>query len=129
MAGIGRQRLRRTDLVGDDPFDLARRIRNAAAAEAGKIRKARMRADSDTILLGDAEDFGHHFGIATVKAAGDIGAGDDAEHGGIIAHFIGAETLAAIAIEIDALHDQPKFALYRIIAYEPGGRQEMRDPR
>ncbi len=63
-----------------------------------------MRADGDAFLLRQPEGAGHDFGVAAVESAGDIGAGDDLQHGGIVAHDIGAVALAAIAIQVDASH-------------------------
>jgi len=36
-----------------------------------------------------------------VKTAGDIGAGHDAQHRGVVAHAPNAKTLAQIGVEID----------------------------
>ncbi len=106
VPGIGCKRLRRTDLIGNKTFDFSVRERQTSAAKTPEIRKPRMRPDCDAVAFCRAECRRHHFGIATVKTARHIGARDDGEHRRIIAHLVGAEAFAAIAIEINALHPQ-----------------------
>lgn len=60
-----------------------------------------MGAERDALLPGGREDGGHDLRIARVKAAGDAGARHDLQHRGVIAHRVGTEALAAIAVEID----------------------------
>ena len=105
VAGIGGERRRRADLIGDEPLDLGGRKGQPPPAEAPKVRKAGMGTDGHAFVLGDTKGAGHDLRVAAMKAAGDIGRGDDVEHGRIIAHDIGAETFAAVAIEIDARHE------------------------
>ena len=42
--------------------------------------------------------------IAGVETAGDVGAGDDAEHGVVIAEPPDAESLTQVGVEVDAGH-------------------------
>ena len=64
-----------------------------------------MGADRDAFGLRGGKGLRHDLRIAGMKAAGDIDARDDIEHGGIVADPVGAKTFAAIAIQIDAAHD------------------------
>ena len=101
MAGQRRQGGRRADLVGDEALDLAGRIGQHAATEAPEVGEAGVGAHRHAARLGEAEGLGHDFGVAGVQAAGDVGRGDHAEQGGVVADAIGAETFAEIGIEID----------------------------
>ena len=60
-----------------------------------------MRPDRDAERLRLFEAIRHDIGIAGMKAAGDIGARDDAQHRGVVAHAPNAKTLAQIGVEID----------------------------
>ena len=43
----------------------------------------------------------HDFRVPRVKTAGDIGAGDEPQHGLVVAHAPDAKTFAEIGVEID----------------------------
>src|SRR5690606_27902323 len=80
---------------------------HVAAAEAHEVAISHMRADADAAR----RRLFHHLAdarrVARVKAAGDVGAGDDAEHGNIVAHRPGAEAFAQVTVEVDLRHDTP----------------------
>jgi hypothetical protein len=101
MARIGGKRLRRADLIGDEPLDLAGRERNAAPAESPQVGKSWMRANPYAARPGNAEGMGHDLWIASMKAASDIGRGHDRKHCVVITAAIGTETFAKIAIKIN----------------------------
>src|ERR1700682_3789512 len=63
-----------------------------------------MRSDRDPLRLRGAENLCHDLRIAGMKAAGDIDARHNIEHGVVVADPVGAEPFAAIAIQIDAAH-------------------------
>ena len=73
------------DLVGDEALDLGLAHHDAAAAEAGPVGEARMRADGDIARAGQREGRCHDVGVAGVEAAGDVGRGDDVEHRRVVA--------------------------------------------
>ena len=104
MAGQGRHAHGGAQLIGDQTLDLARRISHGTAPEPLKVGIAGMGADGDTRLLGRSERLGHDLGIPGMEAAGDIDAGDDAQHGAIVAHAPIAEAFSQIAIQIDRRH-------------------------
>ena len=51
-------------------------------------------------LLGNAADVFPEL-VARMKAAGDVGRADDAQHRRIVAHLPGAEAFAEVAVEVD----------------------------
>src|SRR5690606_33962590 len=75
----------------------------AAAAEAVEVGEGRMRADGDAVLLRHPDRAAHHDRVAGMKAAGDIGRGDELQHRGVVADRIGAEALAHVAVQVDLL--------------------------
>jgi hypothetical protein len=102
--GIGGKGVRGAELIGDEPLDFSRRERQSAAAEPPEIGKSRMRSDRDPLDLRRLEGLCHDLRIASMKAAGDIGARHNIEHGVVVADPVSAEPFAAIAIQIDAAH-------------------------
>ena len=96
VAGIGRERHRRPDLVGDQPLDLPRAVRDHPPPEAGKVGIAGVGAHRDAIGLRGREGAGHHLGIAGMETAGDIGGGHDLEDRGVVADPPRAEPLAHV---------------------------------
>jgi hypothetical protein len=105
MTGVGRKRLRSTDLIGDKPFDFPGREGDAATAESLQVGKAGMCAHPYTPRLGNTEGMGHDLSITRMKAAGNIGRGHNREHCVVITATIGAETFTKIGIEIDRNHE------------------------
>ena len=101
---IGGKCVRGADLIGNEPLDFSGRERQSAAAEPPEIGKSRMRSDRNSLGLRAPKSLRHDLGIAGMKAAGDIDARDNIEHGGVVADLVGAKTFAAIAIQIDAAH-------------------------
>ena len=102
MPGEPRQSLRRANLIGDGVLDLGGRHGERAAPEARKIGKGDMRADGDAGGFRGAKALRHDFRVPRVKTAGDIGAGDEPQHGRVVAHAPDAKTFAEIGVEIDA---------------------------
>ena len=102
MTDITRHRDRGAELIGDRPLDLGGRHWQRSPPKAGEIGKRNMRPDGDAERLRLNEAARHDIRVAGVKTAGDIGAGHDAQHRGVIAHAPNAKTLAQIGVEIDA---------------------------
>src|SRR5262249_46929196 len=100
-----RRPLQRADLVNYHLFDVFRLLAlDLAPAKSPDIEKARMRADPDTVLLGPLHRFEHDQRVAAVKAAGDVGRGNDLQHLAVAAHRPGAKALAHVAVEVDHVH-------------------------
>src|SRR5262249_4915654 len=78
--------------------------------------KARMRPDGDAVAARDLRGADHDVGVARMKAAGDVGGGDDAKHRLVIAHSPRAESLAHVAVEID-FHD-PTLGTFLVVIPE-----------
>src|SRR5262249_11449359 len=104
--GISGKRARGADLIGDEPFNLTKRMRQPAPPKPPKVQKSRMGPDCDSFCFCGGKSFCHDFGIAGVEAACNIDASHNVEQGGVIAHAICAKTFSAIAIQIDARHDK-----------------------
>ncbi|CAH0225022.1 hypothetical protein SRABI70_02327 [Pseudomonas sp. Bi70] len=103
-AGGSGQGLQGADLVDHVGAQLIAGDIHIAAAEADQIRVGDMGADGHALgrsRLEGAQDAGR---VTGVEATGDIGAGDDVEHRGIVAHGPLAETLAQVAVEVDGWH-------------------------
>ena len=100
-AGRARQRLKRSDLIGDGGINFRRRQRHFRAAEIFAIRKTGMRAHRNAALqrrLDRGEDRGR---IACVKTAGDIGGADEIEDFVVV-----PGAFPEVGIEIDdEIHD------------------------
>ena len=71
-----------------------------AATKTGQIAISHMGADDDIACLGRLERGQNACCIAGMKAAGHIGAADDVEHGGIVAHAPCAKALSQVAVQI-----------------------------
>src|SRR3984893_15539163 len=126
--GISGKCVRGADLIGDEPLDFSRRERQSAAAEPPEIGKSRMRAGRDSLGLRRLEGPCHDLRIAGMKAAGDIDARDDIEHGVVVADPVGAETFAAIAIQIDAAHGWHLYGGDSFISGSPAWPGSYRNP-
>src|SRR5690606_27041284 len=57
----------------------------------------------DAVLRRHPDRAAHHDRVAGMKAAGDIGRGDELQHRGVVADRIGAEALAHVAVQVDLL--------------------------
>src|SRR3979490_2907015 len=105
VAGRGRDRLQRADLVGDEVFDLRGfHAGKGPASKAVQIAVTRMSTDTDAARFRKLHGLAHDVGIAGMEAAGDVDRGSEVDHGGVIAHFPCAKSLTEIAIQIDC-HD------------------------
>ncbi|MNT47226.1 hypothetical protein D3C72_1839220 [compost metagenome] len=102
MARVCGKGLCRTDLVGDQAFDLAGAERNDAAAETPEVRETRVRTYRNPTFPGQCEGLRHDLRVAGMQAAGDIGGADDIQDGFVVAHAIGAVSLAHVGVEVDA---------------------------
>ena len=78
-----------------------------ASPESGEVAVADLRADPYTPLGGRAARPQQQLRVPGVEAAGDVGAGDDVEHGVVVTEFPHPEALAQIGVEIDGHVDQP----------------------
>ena len=75
-----------------------------AASEPGQVTVGDVGADGDALLGGQGDGAAHGERVAGVEAAGHVGAADDVEHGGVVAHAPGAERLAEVGVQVDAGH-------------------------
>ena len=73
----------------------------ARRAEAPKVVEARMRAKANAKLLRAHRKPVHDGCVTRVKAASHVGRGHDAQKLFVVPHFVGAEALAHIRVEID----------------------------
>src|SRR5579885_3440153 len=97
-AGVSRKAERGARLIGNDPLDLTGGQREFPPSESPEVRKAWVSPNRHPFLLRRLKNSGHDLGVARMKAAGGIDACNYAEHGGVIAHSVRAETFAAIAV-------------------------------
>src|SRR5436309_15574001 len=104
MAGVGGERLRSANLISNDAFDLAGGERHPAAAEAPKIRKARMGADRNAALLRELECTRHDLGVASMETASDVRRRNDGQHRVVIPAAIGPKTFAKIRVQVHSCH-------------------------
>src|SRR6516164_5497091 len=105
IAEGARHPLQCADLVDDHLFDVLGLLAlDLAAAKTPDIKKARMSAYPNTVLLGAADGVKHDQRIAAVKTASDIRRGHDLQHLGVAAHGPGAKALAHVAIQVDQIH-------------------------
>ena len=82
-----------------------------APAEAGEVAVADMGADRDLVCLCLAQRPQDACRVAGVEAAGDVGAGDDAEHRLVVPHLPRAEALAQVAVQVDDSHGSASYML------------------
>src|SRR5699024_7863644 len=92
----------RPDLVFD--LGLQGRCRNVegAPAEAFVVVVSRVGADDDTALDGGIDGGVDALGVAGMEPAGDVGAGDQAEHGRIVADDTVRDVLSEVRVEVDS---------------------------
>ena len=107
-AAFGRgHRLQGANLVDDHRFQLGSRDIHAPPAEALQIGERRVGANADPALFGRRDCPPHDQRIPGMKAAGNIGAGDDVEQGLVIPHGPRTEAFTEVGIEIDVfVHEQ-----------------------
>src|SRR5215210_6185902 len=105
VAGRGRDRLQRANLIGNEVLDLRRfKAGDRTATKTVQIAIAWMRADTDPARFRKLHRLAHDVGITGVEAAGDVHGGGKLDHGGVVAHFPSAKSFTEIAIEIDGRH-------------------------
>ena len=85
-------------------FRLRRRDHYIPAAESQQIGESRVGADPHTVLYRQGYDPIHHYGIASVVAAGNVGGGDMPNHIRIHANGVDAVALTQIAVQIYLIH-------------------------
>jgi len=101
--GLG-GRLQRADLIhgigkkifGCDVYE--------APAEPGQVAIAHLRSDAYATLGGRPAYPQQAGGISPVETARHVGAGDDREHGIVVAEPIDAKALAQVGVEVDTGH-------------------------
>ena len=95
-------RLQGTDLVGEISRELfAGNIIEAAAAKSPAIIEAGMRPNRHIVLECQVCDLTHLQRVTSVKSARYIGARDNIEHGGVIAHAQRTKTFAKIRVKVN----------------------------
>ncbi|MNR07866.1 hypothetical protein D3C85_1239960 [compost metagenome] len=101
--GLG-QALQRADLVDHIGRQLIAGHVHVASAKAHFVRVSDMGTNGDVFCRCSfqcPQDTGR---VAGVKTAGDIGAGHDIEHRGIVAHVPGAKAFTQVAVDIYGWH-------------------------
>ena len=73
---------------------------HVAAAKTHQVAIGNVRAHHHVVGLGLLQGFQNTGGVARMKATGHIGAADDGEHGGIVAHGPGAKALSQVTVQI-----------------------------
>ena len=73
-----------------------------ATAEAFVIVVAGVGADDDSALRGGVDGGADALGVAGMESAGDVGAGDQAEHGRIVADDAIRDVLPEVRVEVDS---------------------------
>ena len=97
-------RLQRADLIDDVGEQILGRDVDEAPAESGQVAVAHLCSDAHPGLGGQSA-YPHQAGwIARVEPAGHVGAGDDSEHGVVIAKPPDAEALAQVGVDVDTGH-------------------------
>ena len=103
-AGRVRDRLQRADLVDDVGNQVLGGDVDEAPAEAGQVAIAHLRSDANAAFGGRPADPQQPGGIPGVEAARHVGAGDDLEHGVVVAEAPDAKAFAQVGVEIDTGH-------------------------
>jgi hypothetical protein len=102
-AGV-RDRLQRADLIDDVGEQILGRHVDEASAESGQVAVAHLCSDAHP-GLGGRSAHPHQAGrIAGVETTGHVGAGDDSEHGVVIAEPPDAEALAQVGVDVNTGH-------------------------
>ena len=99
-----RERGNCADLIDHHVVRFARTDGHRSASEALQIRQPWMRADGHAFGERHLDGLMNRRRIASVETAGDIGGIHIVQYGEVVAHRVGAEALAHVAIEIDACH-------------------------
>jgi len=98
------QPLQRADLVHDVGEEIVLRHVDETAAETGQVAIAHLCPDAHAAFGGQLAHRQQTGGIARVETARDVGTGDDAEHGVVVAEPPDAEALTQVGVEVDAGH-------------------------
>ncbi len=93
-AGRLRESVQRADLIDDVGEQILWRDVDEPPAESGHVAVADLCADAHAALGGQPAHPQQSGRVAGMEAAGDVGAGDDAEHGVVVAEPPDAEALA-----------------------------------
>ena len=98
------ERLSCADLITDGMRNFSWRKGDEPSSKADQILECNMRADCNIFFFRKSETSRHYIRVASMKAAGDIGACYKVEHGVVVAHTPMTETFPKICIEIDRFH-------------------------
>src|SRR5262249_31559377 len=110
VAGSGRDRLQRADLVSDQVLDLrGLHAREGPASEAVQVTVAWMRSDGNAARLRKLDGMAHDVGITGMISASNVDGACKLDHCGIIAHLPGTKAFAEIAVQIDGGHWRFRF--------------------
>jgi hypothetical protein len=93
--------LQSADLVDDVGGQVLRCGVDEASAEPGEVAVGHLRPDAHASLGREPARAQQQRGVAGVEAACDVGAGDDAEHGVVVAQRPYSEALAEVGVEVD----------------------------
>ena len=102
----GRSPHQSTDLHRNHPLDLGFAHRDHPPAKTQRVGIARMRANPHALGLRQKQRRHHCVGVRGMAATGNIGRGDTAQNGSIIAHGPRTKAFAQIRIQVD-LHVNP----------------------
>ena len=99
---LGRRHARqRADLIRDQVLDLSGRDGHLAAAEAGQVTQAWVRAHRHAVRARQGHRGPHHPRIAGVETAGDICRGDVRHHALVVAVALSPGGLAHVCIQVN----------------------------
>ena len=103
-AGDLGERVERTELVQHGVAEFLRCHVEVAAAEAGQIGEGDLSADRHVVLHGESAGRPQDRRVAGMEATRDVRAGDDAEHGGIVAERPDPVGLPQVTVDVDGDH-------------------------
>jgi hypothetical protein len=100
-AGDARERIEGAELVEHIGGQLRRCHVDAASPETCQVAVTDLRSDRHATGDGPGADLAHDVRVASVKAAGNVGAGDHVEQCLVIAQAPPTEALSEVGIEVD----------------------------
>ncbi len=103
-AGSLGQSVQRADLIHHVGEQILWRHIDEPPAEPGHVPVADLRADAHAALGGQSAHAQQAGRVAGMETTGHVGAGDDAEHGVVIAEPPDAEALTQVGVEVDGGH-------------------------